>query len=292
MHGMNTKFGQCLGRRHVAAVAFALFALLATGYPGAGLAQPSSQKTFQSAEEATHALIAAVQNQDQKAITKILGAGKELTTLDDEVQNKVDRQLFIEKYQQMHRLVTEPDGTTVLYVGAENWPFPVPLVSASDVWYFDSAAGAEEVLFRRIGENEAAAIYVCDALVLVKKQLKTRSDGDDSVGQYPTEARSVIRALATGARNSRSVAQKKAPLSFHGYYFRALARQGNTASSDKTSSDFAFIAYPTEYRSSGVMTFIVNQNDVVYEKDLGPNTAKLAKAMTKYNPDSTWNAAE
>jgi hypothetical protein len=166
-------------------------------------------------------------------------------------------------------------------------------VSAGGVWYFDSAAGAEEVLFRRIGENEAAAIYVCDALVLAKRQHKTRPDGDDSVGQYPTEARSVIRALATGARSSGSVAQNKAPPSFHGYYFRALARQGKTAPANaKTSSGFAFIAYPIEYRSSGVMTFIVNQDDVVYERDLGPNTAKLAKAMTEYNPDSTWNAAE
>ncbi len=269
MRSMNIRFETCFGRRHVAAFAFAMLGLLVAGYPRVGIAQPSSQKTFPSAEEATRALIVAVQSHDEQALTNILGAGKELTTLDDEIQNKVDRDLFIQKYQEMHRLVLEPDETTVLYMGAENWPFPVPLVSTDGAWYFDSTAGAKEVLFRRIGENEAAAIYACHALV-------------------------------EEAGNRGPATQDREPASFHGYYFRALTRQGKTApggaksrSSDgKMTSGAAFVAYPAEYRSSGVMTFIVTPNDVVYEKDLGPNTAKLARAMTTYSPDSTWNAAE
>ncbi len=273
---MNIGFETCLIRKYVAAIPSALFALLVTGYPHAALAQRSGQRTFPSAEEAVGALIVAVQNNDERAMTKILGAGKELTSLDDEVQDKGDRQLFIEKYQEMHRLVREPDGTTVLYTGAENWPFPAPLVSKNGAWYFDSTAGAEEVLFRRIGENEGEAIYISHALVRAVRQQKTEPGGDITLSKYLD------------------------PLPFHGYYFRILTRQGKSApgggkssiTDGKMAAGSAFVAYPADYRSSGVMTFIVNQDDVVYEKDLGPSTAKLARAMTEYAPDSTWDAAE
>ncbi len=300
MRGMNIRFETCFGRRHVAAVVSAMFALLVAGYPQAGLAQPTSQKTFPSAEEATGALIVAVQNHDEPAITNILGAGTELTSLDDQVQNKVERELFIQKYKEMHRLVPEPDGTTALYIGAENWPFPVPLVSTNGAWYFDSTAGAEEVLFRRIGENEAAAIDVCHALVLAERQRKAQPEGDHSASQYPDEARSTIRALLTSASNGGPATQNKDPASFHGYHFRILTGKGRNTpgeakgriSDGKMSGGFAFVAYPTDYRLSGVMTFIVNRDDVVYQKDLGPNTAKLARAMAEYSPDSTWYAAE
>jgi hypothetical protein len=291
---MNINFETCPRRKQITAVAFAIFAPLLAGYPGAALAQASHQKTFSSAEEATRALVVAVQSNDERAMTTILGAGKELTSLDDELQNKAERDLFIQKYRQMHRLVREPDGTTVLYIGAENWPFPVPLVSTNDSWHFDSKAGAMEVLFRRIGENEATAIYVCHSLA----QAERRPEGADSVGQYPQGAQSYIRALLASTSNDRRASQDKDRGSFHGYYFRILTKQGKNASaaksnaSDKMSNQVAFVAYPMEYRSTGVMTFIVNQDDAVYEKDLGPKTAKLARAMTAYKPDSTWSAAE
>jgi len=295
MPGMNIRFETYLGRKQVTAVAFAIFAPLLAGFPGAALAQASQQKTFASAEEATRALVVAVQSNDERAITKILGAGKELSSLDDELENKAERELFIQKYRQMHRLVGEPDGNTVLYIGAENWPFPVPLVSTNDAWRFDSRAGAMEVLFRRIGENEATAIYVCHSLALAERQ----PEGADSVGQYPQGAQGSIRTLLASTSNSRPTSQNKTRVSFHGYYFRILTKQGKNASAAKSdtsdgkmSNEVAFVAYPIEYRSSGVMTFIVNQDDAVYEKDLGPKTAKLARAITEYNPDSTWKPAE
>ena len=299
MRDMNIGFERCFGARHVATIVFAILALPVAVYPRAGLAQTSSQQTFASAKDATGALVAAVQKHDEPAIDKILGEGKDLTSIDDQLENKVEQDLFMKKYQEMHRLVPEPDGTTVLYVGAENWPFPVPLVSTNGVWYFDSTAGAKEVLFRRIGENEGASINACHTLVLVARQREINPAFDNSASQYPP-APLAFRALLTTAGNGNPAIQNKDPVSFHGYYFRVLPRQGKTApgrarsyvSDPKATSGFAFVAYPMEYRSSGVMTFIVNQDNVVYEKDLGPNTAKLAKAMAEYNPDSSWQAAE
>jgi hypothetical protein len=295
---MNYRFETGLGGKHVATVALALFALLVAGYPRAGLAQTPGQKTFPSANDAAGALVAAVQSDDSQAITAILGEGKDLTSLDDEVQNKVDRELFLHKYQEMHRLVPEPDGSNVLYVGAENWPFPVPLVSRSGVWYFDSTAGAQEVLFRRIGENEGAAIYACHTLARAETQRQIKPALDNSATQNP-DAPGPIRALLARTGNGGQAIQNNDPISFQGYYFRILTKQGQNAPgsarsdlSDRKSSGFTFVAYPMDYRSSGVMTFVVNQSDVVYEKDLGPQTAKIAGAMTEYNPDSTWQAAQ
>jgi hypothetical protein len=296
---MNFKFETGLDGRHVATVAFTLFALLLAGYPRAGLAQTSSQQTFPSANDAITALVAAVETDDHQAITNILGAGKNLASLDDDLENKVDRQLFVQKYREMHRLVPARDGTTVLYLGAENWPFPVPLASTGGAWYFDSTAGEREVLFRRIGENEGAAVDACHTLAMAENQRQTRPGLDDSATQY-SDAPSPIRALLANTGNGGQAIQNRDPVSFRGYYFRILTKQGKNgpgnARSDisdrKATSRFAFIAYPMEYRSSGVMTFIVNQGDVVYEKDLGPNTTKIASMMTQYNPNSTWEAAQ
>jgi hypothetical protein len=192
----------------------------------------------------------AVQAGDEQAVSQILGGDKELFSADDKSQDDLERQRFLEKYQQMHRLAKEPEGT-VLYLGAENWPFPFPLISKNGAWSFDTAAGTQEILFRRIGANEAFAIDQCREL-----------------------ARSDERNAATSVGN-------KVPL--HGYYFRALPAQGKPAS---------FIAYPAEYRSSGVMTFTVGDDDVVYERDLGPRTAKIASTMTTPKPDSTWHALQ
>ncbi len=162
-----------------------------------------------------------------------------------------DRQQFVDKYRQMHRLVREPEGT-VLYVGAENWPFPFPLVSKDGAWFFDTQAGMEEILFRRIGENESAAIDLCRALA--------RSD------------------------RSRAARYLGNTVPFHGYYFRALTPEGGKGAS--------VVAYPADYRSSGVMTFIVATDGVVYERDLGPRTAQAATAVAKDKPDSSWYAVQ
>ncbi len=228
----------------------AFVSLVLAVYAPASRAEQSTQKTYPSPEEAAEALFKAVQARDEQALSQILGGDKELLSIDDADQDDFDRHRFLEKYQEMHRLAREPDGT-VLYLGAENWPFPIPLISKNGTWSFDAPSGKQEILFRRIGANESFAIDVCHALVR-----STEGDAASSVGS---------------------------PVPFHGYYFRALSARGKPAS---------FIAYPAEYRSSGVMTFVVDHSGVVYERDLGPRTAKVAKTMTRYKPDSNWHALQ
>src|SRR6201997_91407 len=141
-------------------IALAVFALT-LGHARLSFAQKSGPKTFSSPGEASNALFQAVKNEDEQALEAILGAGKEVTSSSDEIEDKLERERFGQKYREMHRLVREPDGSTVLYIGAENWPFPIPLVSKNGAWYFDSETGKQEILFRRVGENEATAIEAC-----------------------------------------------------------------------------------------------------------------------------------
>ena len=250
-------------RRGAATVASAMFALHLAGYVQSSLAAQPALKTFSSAEEASQALYLAVQRKDDKALTAILGAGKELVSSNDTIQDRRDRALFIAKYREMHRLAPEAEGTTVMYIGAENWPFPIPLASEHGAWHFDPKTGMQEVLFRRIGENELNATQACHALVLARRE-HTWPERDPSM--------QALRALVgTAAHRGPDVA-------FHGYSFRALGS--------------AFVAYPTAYGSTGVTTYVVDQNDVVQAKDLGPNTAAIAKRMTWYEPDSTWHPDE
>jgi hypothetical protein len=189
--------------------------------------------TFRSPGEASHALFSAVQRHDEQVLTQILGAGTELVSSDDDAQDALDRERFVQKYQEMHRLVQDPGGVAVLYVGAENWPFPIPLASRNGVWRFDADGGAKEIRFRRIGENEATAIGICHALVAPEAH-----PGADS------EADSLVQTVLPHVQDADR------PLPFHGYYFRILS---------KSVGGLAVIAYPAVYRSSGVMTFIVNQ---------------------------------
>jgi hypothetical protein len=245
------------------------------------LAQQMGQKTFPSAEAASSAVYSAVQHNDERAVMTILGGGKELVSTDDAVLDKLEREHFVQKYREMHRLVVQSDGSTVLYIGAENWPFPIPLVSVNGAWHFHSEMGAMEVLFRRIGANEITTIEACHALVSAENQPGARNETDNFIGAL----------LAGGDKN---------PVPFHGYYFRILTSAGKNAPGEAKSQirkgrlpgGYAVIAYPAAYRSSGVMTFIVNRDNVVYEKDLGPKTATLARAMTEYQPGPTWTPVE
>jgi len=246
-------------------VALTTFALLLAG-PATLLARSSNQPTFTSPEDASRALLAAVQKHDERAVTKILGTGGESVTSGDKVQDSLERDQFVQKYQQMHRLVPEPGGVTALYVGAENWPFPIPLVSRGGVWRFDPDGGANEIRFRRIGENEVTAIGICHALV-----------GAEIHPGADTEADGLVKTVLPNLEHLNTA------VPFHGYNFRILS---------KSDGGFAAIAYPSAYRSSGVMTFIVNQDDVVYEKDLGRNTAAVAGATRTYQPGPTWTRAE
>jgi len=252
--------------------------LLVIGISQSSLAQKSRPETFSSPWKASSALFQAVQNSDEEALERILGAGKEVTSSSDEIEDKLERERFSQKYQEMHRLVREPDGTTVLYVGAENWPFPIPLVSKDGAWFFDSDTGTQEILFRTVGENETSALQVCHALAQGKERGNTAAS--DPLIEY---AQSLVNSGTTASDNAaREEANQSSP--FHGYYFRTVT--GNTV-----PRGLAVVAYPADYRSSGVMTFIVTKNGKVYEKDLGRKTTTLAKDI-KRGPDSTWHPAE
>jgi Protein of unknown function (DUF2950) len=295
----------------LAAMAIVLTVCLSAG----SMAQQPGQKTFSSAEEASQALVAAAQSNDEKAMLDILGAdGKQIVSSGDEAEDAENRANFVEKYQEMHRLVKEPDGTTVLYIGAKNWPSPIPLVNKGSSWYFDTEAGKKEILFRRVGRNEMSTIRVCQELVAAEKEYSSQhgeyaakifSDEGQHNGLYwkagDGEPLSPVGPLVAAAvTESYGKSPESAPTPYRGYYYHVLVRQGkngpggakNYSVNGKMTGGFAFVAYPAEYRSSGVMTFIVGEDGTVYEKDLGKKTEALAKAMKEYNPSAGWQKTE
>src|ERR1700732_4655064 len=173
-------------------------ALLMVGYSDLSLAQKSGPEAFSSPGKASSALFQAVQNGDEEALERILGADKGVTSSNDEIEDKLERERFSQKYQEMHRLVQEPDGSTVLYIGAENWPFPIPLVSKNGAWYFDSDTGKQEILFRTVGENETTALQVCHALAQRKQRGETETIAADPVIEY---AQSLVSSGTANADN-------------------------------------------------------------------------------------------
>jgi hypothetical protein len=283
-------------------------------------AQQPGQKTFASPEEAAQALFAAVQAGDQAAILDIFGpSGKDIISSGDNIQDKNTLDQFVAEYQEMHRLAQEPDGTTTLYIGAENWPVPLPLVNSNGVWHFDTVTAQKEILFRRIGHNEFGAIDVCYALVNAQNDYYSQPR-DGKAQQYAQvfvsdegshnglfwktaegEPPSPIGPLvADAAGQDYRKPQGEEPSPFHGYYYRILTGQGKMAPGGAKSyivngemtGGFAILAYPAEYRSSGVMTFIVNQTGVIYQKDLGAKTSDIANSMKEYAPDKSWARVE
>ncbi|HXX16253.1 MAG TPA: DUF2950 domain-containing protein [Candidatus Eremiobacteraceae bacterium] len=277
--------------------------------------QQPGQKTFASPEEASKALYTAAQNNDEKTLLELFGPdGKEIVSSGDETEDEHSRANFVKRYEEMNRLVKEPDGTVTLYIGARNWPYPIPIVNNGSVWYFDTETGKKEILYRRVGWNEASAIRVCQELVSAEKEYfsqqnqyagKIYSDEGKHNGLYwktaegepqspigPLVAAAVAHEYAEGSAGS--------VVPYRGYYFHILTRQGKNApggakdyiANGKMTEGFAFVAYPAGYRSSGVMTFVVGSDGVIYQKDLGKRTEALAKAMTEYNPDSSWQRAE
>jgi hypothetical protein len=292
-------------------------AVLLTGcFAVSSSAQQPEQKTFSSAEDASKALVAAAQSDDEKAMLDILGAdGKQIVSSGDPTEDAESRTNFVKRYEEMHRLVKEADGTIVLYIGAHNWPTPIPLVNKGSVWYFDTEAGEKEILFRRVGRNEMSAIRVCQELAAAQKEYysaqhneyaaKIFSDEGQHNGLYwkvaEGEGRSPIGPLVAAAvTEGYTKGREGAPTPYRGYYYRILTRQGKNAAggaksymvNGKMTGGFAFVAYPAEYRSSGVMTFIVGEDGAVYQKDLGKKTEAMGKAMKEYNPNSTWQKAE
>ncbi len=246
--------------------------VLGCGRPAAGPAQPAEPRTFASPGQAAQALYEAERNNDESAARAILGAGPELTSAGSDIDDKVNREQFVKKYQEMHRLVHEPDGTTILHIGAENWPYPVPLIAKQGRWYFDSDAGRQEVLAREIGQNEFTAVQVGQAFVSGGGRGSETDSG-------PSGDR--IRAFASTLRNAKDANAKNAQ-SFHGYYFRVVTEE---------PGGVALVAYPAAYRTSGVMTFLLTSSGVVYEKDLGPQTATLAPQL-RAAPANDWVVVE
>jgi hypothetical protein len=290
--------------------------LLTACFPTRSMAQQPGQKTFSSPEDASNALVTAAQSNDGKALLDIFGPdGKQLVSSGDDTEDAESRANFVRRYQQMHRLAKEPDGTTLLYIGAENWPTPIPLVNQGNLWYFDTQAGKNEILYRRVGRNELSAISVCQELAAAQKEYystqhneyakEISSDEGQHNGLYwkaaEGEPQSPVGPLVASAfAKGYAKSQAGAPAPYRGYYYRMLTRQGKNGPggaksyivNGKMAEGFAFVAYPAEYRSSGVMTFIVTADGVVYQKDLGEKTDVIAKAMKEYNPDSSWQKAE
>ena len=272
----------------------------------------SKQRTFSSAQDAASALYQAARNDDENELLLILGPGAQdmVVWTDDPQQRKEDTQQFAQKYDQMHRLVQEPDDETTLYVGAENWPLPIPIVEENGQWHFDTSLGRQEVVFRRIGENETNAIDVLHGLTEAENEFYDDEDSGSPAEYSPrfnsdpgthdglfwqantknNEESPIGPYLAEASYNQND----RKPL--HGYYFRILLEQGPNAPggarkyvvNGKMTGGFAFVAFPADYRSSGVMTFIVDEDGTIYEKDLGAKTDQIAAAMTAFNPDPSW----
>jgi hypothetical protein len=295
----------------------AALTLLAVFISPAAIAQQAGQQTFSSASQASKSLVSALQSDDESTLLQILGPNaKEIVSSGDPTQDKTNRQQFVEKYKQMHRLVNEPDGSTTLYIGAENWPTPIPLKHKGGDWYFDTAAGKQEILYRRIGRNELSAIQVCRELVDAEKEYYGQTHDGEAANQYArkftsdsgkhnglywqasaNEPQSPIGPmLASAAAEGYPAGEKPGP--FEGYYFRILTAEKASAGArsyvvdGKMTRGFAFVAFPAEYRVSGVMTFVVDQDGIVYEKDLGPRTPDIAKKLTQYGRDSSWRKAD
>lgn len=311
----------CLGltRRFIIA---AMAMLLIGGGVRAALAADSAQTTFASAEEAVQALVAAVRAGDKKTLAAILGPeSRPLIRSGDRVADRQARERFVRAYDQANRLEKPTPTRAVLLIGQDEWPLPIPVVKEGDAWRFDTAAGKEEILNRRIGRNELSSVQVCLAYVdaqreyarvpregdgLLKYAMKFRSDEGKKnglnwrgmEGEMPSPLGPLVaNARAEGDSRKRSGGK---PTPYHGYFYRILTAQGpdtpggayDYVVDGKMIGGFALVAYPARYGVSGVMTFSVNHQGVVYEKDLGPDTANIARAMQTYNPDATWKQVE
>jgi hypothetical protein len=286
--------------------------------PVLAAAAPAPQQTFASPEEAAAALVAAVGSTDPAGIVQVLGPSAEtLVSSGDRNADIAAGRRFLESFAVRHRLVADGPGRMVLQVGANDWPLPLPIVQADGRWHFDSEAGAQEIVDRRIGSNEIAAIRVSLAYVDAQQDYFARAKAAGGPGEYAQhlvsspgaqdglywpqqdgEAESPFGPLVRQAQDEGYPGELVSgrPTPYQGYYFRILKRQGDAAPGGaKTyvvhghmTGGFALIAWPASYRVSGVMTFLVDADGVVFQKDLGPETAARAAAITSFDPDITW----
>jgi len=282
-------------------------------------AQEVKQKVFGSPEEAMKALVESGQTGDMKGVMAILGPeGEDILSSGDEVADKADRERFLKRYQEKVDLVKDQDKVSVI-IGNDHFPFAIPIVKKGEGWVFDTKAGREEVLNRRIGRNELNAIQVCEAYVEAQREYASTDREQDGIIQYAQkvmsdpyrrnglyweagegELPSPIGPFVAQATTKGYTKKGDKPIPYYGYYYKILKGQGMSAPGGAYKyvinghmvAGFAMVAWPAEYNVSGVMTFIVNQNGTVYQKDLGPKTEGIAKAMTLYDPDRTWRRAQ
>jgi hypothetical protein len=289
--------------------------------PFASADNAATQQAFPTPDAAVSALVAADKADDMKTLSSILGPDSDqILSSGDPVADKNAREEFVQRYQEMHRLEYDDQGRVILYIGAGNWPVPIPLVKKDSGWVFDTAAGKDELLFRRIGRNELFTIKVLENLAVAQSEYAGQAHDGGSEGEFARKILSdtgkqnglyweagegqsespigPLVAKATAAGYKRDTGEN--PIPFHGYYYKVLTAQGRNASGGakkyvvdgKMTNGFAFLAYPAEYRASGVMTLMINQDGVIVQKDLGPDTAKLASAISEYNPDKTWQEVD
>lgn len=303
-------------RIFVAALA-ACAALLAAG--NMPLRADTLQKQFSTPDEAVKALVEAVKTRNQAALDQIFGpSSKELLT-GDAVEDAAEAEEFAQHVAAKVSLVKEHDAKMIIQIGIENWPFPIPLVQKNSTWFFDTDAGKEEILNRKIGEDELTAIMVCRTYVKAQREYVLKDWNGDGILAYAQKLRSdpgkkdglfwrraqgeptsplgelVAQARMQGYKKEKSLF-KEEPIPFHGYYFKILTQQGKHAPGGKYNyvqngnmvGGFGLVAFPSNWGKSGVMTFIVNQQGKVYQKNLGPDTLKIASEMRTYDPDASW----
>lgn len=283
-------------------------------------AKTPAAKAYVSPEELFQALVDAAKVDNTKALAAMLGpSGTALINSGDKVADSKGRARFAELYAEKHSITKDGDAKATLVVGNEDWPMPIPAVKGAKGWTLDTAAGAREILARRIGRNELAAIQVVGAIVDAQHDYASEDRDANGLPNYarkiisspgrrdglywPTsqgEAPSPLGDLVAQASSEGYGAKKGAPIPYHGYYYRILSKQGKDAKGGAMSyiiqnmmiGGFGVVAYPAQYGNSGVMTFMAGADGVVYEKDLGDKTSAIARGIDTYNPDSSWKAVK
>lgn len=299
----------------------ALIIVMATGVTGMAASGKGVHKSFATPDEAAKSLAAAVKNNDSKELLAILGPGAQsIVSSGDPVEDQAGRERFARLYDEKCVIEGSGSGKAVLTLGNEEYPFPIPLVKKGTSWFFDTRAGKEELLNRRIGRNELQVIEVLRAYVDAQREYASKDRDGDGITAFAQRIRSTPGKndglywearegeeespfgpfAAKAAREGYTQSKSEKPTPYHGYIFRIMKAQGKDVEggafdyvvNGKMILGFALLAYPAKYGSSGIMTFIVNQNGVVYQKDLGKKTGTIAAAIKRYNPDSSWKKVE
>jgi len=300
---------------------FVLLSLLVLLALPSGVAQAAGQKVFSSPDDAAKALIAAARAGDRVQLEVIFGPeSHDLFYSGDEVADLRGLSRFAHWADQSTELTPRADGSIEMSVGDEDWPLPMPLVKTDGGWMFDTAAGRDELINRRIGANELSAIDVCRALVDAQRVYASKDRDGDGVKEFARkilsddgkqnglfwnaskhggEASPIGPLVATAAGEGYKKAGET-PMPYHGYYFRVLTKQGKNAPGGakdyivdgNMTKGFAILAYPADYGISGIMTFAINRNGILFQKDFGRNTEKLVAALDSYDPDHSWTVVK